>query len=69
MDIQCAVIVNLRSHNCKRKLKIPTKRSQKWSCGNQLIYRCLSKRSTGRGQDPESQADSQLAMVDGVWSW
>ena len=42
---------------------------QKRSCGNQLIHRHLSKtKFIGSRTDPESQADSQTAMVDGVWS-
>src|SRR6218665_1237254 len=44
-------------------------RPQKRSHGNQLIDRGLSKtKSISSGSDPESQADSQTAMVDGVWS-
>jgi len=47
-----------------RKLEISTA-STKWSRGNQLIYRRLSKtKSIGSGSDPESQAGRQTAMVD-----
>jgi len=45
-------------------------RPQRRIRGNQLIHRCLSKtESIGSGLDPESPADRQTAMVDGVWSW
>ena len=45
-------------------------RSQKRSRRNQLIHRRLTKtKSIGSCQDPERQADSQTAMVDGAWSW
>src|SRR6218665_2905770 len=45
-------------------------RLQKRSSGNQLIHRRLSKsKSIGRGQNKRlKQADSQMLMVDGVWS-
>src|SRR6218665_3018924 len=53
------VIVN------SRFLERPQKRSRR----NQLIHRRLTKtKSIGSGQDPESQADSETPMVDGVWS-
>jgi len=48
-----------------RFLERPQKRSRR----NQLIHRHLTKtKSIGSGQDPESQADSQTAKVDGTWS-
>ena len=54
------------NRNCK--LEISTA-PQKQSHGNKLIHRRLSKiKSIGSVSDPESQADSQMTMVDGFWS-
>jgi len=54
------VIINSRFLQC------PQKQSRR----NQLIHRHFSyTKSIGSGSDPESQANSQTVMVDGVWSW